>query len=179
MDDMRHFNSFCELFQRLDALCKNGGKGSDESKKIIGVMQFHFRFLTSDMHRYLDKFTTRLVEMGYSFNEEPVAIKVDDASLDKEASISKKYEYATLVHDRKQEEVATPGQKAGPIFNYNEFSQPLSKLPAHEFEAIKNKTLENMKFEMACFENHELKMKHLKKYSQPRKWALADTAKDW
>lgn len=179
MDAQRHFNSFCELFQRLDALCRNGGKGSDEAKKIIGVMQFHFRWLTSDMYKYLDKFSPRLLELGYTFAESAESTISLDAEVAENAKISGKYEYATLVHDRKPGEVSSPNEKAGPIFNYNEFSKPITKLEAWEFEAIKNKTLNNMKFEMACLENPQLKLDHLKKFRQPRKWALSDAEKDW
>ena len=176
MDEMRHFNSFCELFQRLEAICKSGGKGSNEATKVIGVMQFHFRFLTDPMYKYLDKFSTRLVELGYIFAEAPSVSVSEDV---KEAKVAGKFEYATLVHDRKPGEVAHDGQKAGAVFNYNEFSKTLGKLTKEEFENIKKKTLENFKFEAACFDNPELKNKLQAKYRQPKKWALADSEKDW
>jgi len=178
MDEMRHFNSFCELFQRLDALCKSGGKGSDEAKKIIGVMQFHFRFLNDKMYKYLDKFTTSLIGMGYTFAEAPwVAINEDEVA--KEAKVAGKFEYASLVHERRPGEVSHDGQKVGAVFNYNELSKSIVELEAHEFENIKKKTIENIKFELACFENPDLKNKILAKNRQPKKWALPDSEKDW
>jgi hypothetical protein len=178
MDEMRHFNSFCELFQRLEAICKSGGKGSNEATKVIGVMQFHFRSLTYLMYKYLDKFTGRLMELGYIFAEAP-SIPINEEDIAKEAKVAGKFDYATLVHDRKPGEVAHVGQKAGAVFNYNEFSKTLGKLTKEEFENIKKKTLENFKFEAACFENPELKLKMQAKYRQPKKWALADSEKDW
>lgn len=179
MDEMRHFNSFCELFQRLDALCKAGGRGTEAATKIIGVMQFHFRFLTDPMYKYLDKYTPRLMEMGYSFGEPAPGLTIDIESVSKEAKIAGKFEYASLVHERKSNENLYPGQKTGAVFNYNEFSKPLTKLESQEFENIKNKTLENIKFEMACMANPELKNKLQAKYRQPRKWGLPDSEKDW
>jgi len=178
MDEMRHFNSFCELYQRLDTLCKNGGKGSNEATKIIGVMQFHFRFLSDPMYKYFDKFSARLMEMGYIFAEAP-GLSVDENEVAKEAKITGKFEYASMVHERKPGEVSLQGQKSGAVFNYNEFSKPLSKLKVEEFESIKKKTLENIKFEMACMNNPELKNKLQAKHRQPKKWALADSERDW
>lgn len=177
MEEMRHFNAFCELFQRLDTLCKNGLKGSDEAKKIIGVMQFHFRNLNDKMYKYLDKFTPRLLEMGYSFNVDAPGVPVSDIDNSDQVKISGKFEYASMVDERTQ--VERDGQKVGAIFNYNEFSKSIVDLRSDEFEQIKKKTIENIKFEMACLENPELKNKLLAKHRQPRKWSLADSEKDW
>jgi hypothetical protein len=178
MDEMRHFNSFCELFQKLDTLCKNGGKGSNEATKIIGVMQFHFRMLDSKMYKYLDKFTGKLIELGYIFTDAS-GVVINEKEVDKEAKIAGKFEYASLVHERKPGEVVHDGEKTGAVFNYNEFSKSIKQLDKDHFEEIKRKTIENVKFEMACLENPELKNKLLAKYRQPRKWSLADSERDW
>ena len=178
MDEMVHFNAFCELFQKLEVVYKNKGRGSEEGTKIIGVMQFHYRMLTDPMYKYLDKFSRRLVELGYSFVADP-GISIDENEVAEAAKVAGKFDFASLVHERKPGDGAHDGQKTGAVFNYNEFSKSIVELPRNEFENIKKKTIDNIKFEQACFENPDLKNKMRAKFRQPKKWALADNAKDW
>jgi hypothetical protein len=130
------------------------------------------------MCKEVEKFIPRLLEMGYVFiNSEGLPVFNNDE--DKEAKVTGKYECATLVHERNQNDIASPGEKAGAIFNYNEFSQSAKKLSQQDYELIKKKTIDNMRFEAACMQNPELKQKFIAKFRQPRKWALADSEKDW
>ena len=176
MDEDRHFKSFFGLYHRLYTICKNGGKGSNDALKVIGVMQFHYKNLTPQMYKYIEQFNDKLVELGYVFINSEGLPNFNNEE-DKEAKITGKFENATLINECKNP--THPGQLKGAIFNYNEFSKSLLKVDKQELERIKNKTIQNIKFEQACLCDPQLRNRHMAKFRQQRKWGLPDSEKDW
>jgi hypothetical protein len=173
IDCRRHFEAFCSLYKRLEELFNNGKKDCEESRKIVGVMQFHFKKLNRQMYIYLGKFQGRLREIGFVTEEEQFI----QAENNGETGISGNFDFAKLVHHR--ERIQFPGEQVGYIFNYNEHSIPLEHIDGKELQELKRKTIENLKFEEACFRDPTLINKVRAKYRQPRRWGLPDDQKDW
>jgi hypothetical protein len=168
MTPLEHLNAFCVLFSQLKDICNSGG-AMKESQAAVAVrkkMYGHYPFLDDKMVKYLDSFTGALISLGFNFDEMKQASRIDVSDIDtsKEVAISGKFNFAKVVD----------ANEKGKIYNYNEHSTPLTQLSSEEFQAIRQKTINNIKIEQMLMAKGQRP-----KAPQPKTWSLPDAARDW
>lgn len=165
---IEHFNAFCVLFAQLKGICDSGAqrKESQEAKDICKEMYGHYPFFDDKMVKYMDQFTNSLVSMGFSFVDMVKYNRIDISDIEKNENVrvTGKFSCAKLVDSNER----------GKIYNYNEYSVPLERLPPEEFQMIRLKTIDNIKKEQ-----YMLATGQRPKSRQPKTWSLPDAARDW
>jgi hypothetical protein len=168
MSPIEHFNAFCVLFAQLKSVCDSGAqrRESQEAKDICKKMYGHYPFFDDKMVKYMDKFTSSLVSMGFSFEDMVKFNRVDVGDLERaeEVRVTGKFECAKLVD----------ANERGKIYNYNEHTVPLEKLSLEDFQLLRQRTNDNIKREQ-----HMLATGQRPKSRQPKTWSLPDAARDW
>jgi hypothetical protein len=174
MSPIEHFNAFCVLFAQLKSICESGSqrRESQEAKDVCKKMYGHYPFFEDKMVKYMDKFTSSLVSMGFSFEEmvkfnkvdKPNKVDVGELDRSEEVKVTGKFSCAKLVDSNER----------GKIYNYNEHTVPLEKLSLEDFQLLRQRTLDNIKREQ-----HMLATGQRPKSRQPKTWSLPDAARDW
>jgi len=169
MSPLEHLNAFCVLFTQLKSICESDTlkKESQEAGDIRKKMYGHYPFLDDKMVKYLDTFTSALISYGFNFDEMKNFNKIDVSDLDSidEVKVTGSFKCAKLV------DVSVNGK----IYNYNEYSKPITDLPPNEFQQLKQKTIMNIK-NAQIMQERGIKPQASR---QPMTWSLPDNERDW
>jgi hypothetical protein len=164
-------NAFCVDYAKLVEACSAGKKNTEEAYQIIRRMRINWELLDGKEAHFLERYTVKLADMGYYNAPAPTIAKVDisDLEFDDSVDASGQFKHASKM-------VKNNAGHVYAAYNYNEYSVPLSKLPANERDEIMKKFQQNMKNTADCIADPSKTVYTKRRLTSPK---LKDSERDW